>query len=302
VELTGMAPAQPIRPSSRWGLAQARRLWRLVLAVWLVSLAAYLPALLVFFGASGAALGELPGDSASIAPGDVALLLGPALAKVLRPLMLAFLSGCVALWAWTVLWHAGVVNWALWASGRRVRLGEVLGLGMVSWWRYARLSATALAVMVAAWLVVWAPTWSAVSSARGAMAEGRMVVLLGFGIVLTKLVGLVVWAATLRGAWLLGMPERRSVVVAWLLGLVGSFQTPLATFGTLLLWTVPVLWLSLLPLLIGMWGGGGPQLLLLGQLAAATRAFCWVGLFMSFAPVSGLVGGSGDEKGEPERG
>ena len=130
------------RPSPRWGFHQARKLWRLVLACWVVSGLAFLPAILVLRGALAPALGRLPQEPGSLPQGEIAVIVVESLRPLMLPIGLAVVSGLVVLWVWTVLWHAGVVGWQLWAGGRRVRLGEVLGLGMVAWWRYARLSAT----------------------------------------------------------------------------------------------------------------------------------------------------------------
>jgi hypothetical protein len=288
-----VAGRDELRPSAGWGLRQALRLWRLVLACWIVSVAAVLPAVWVVGGAAGPALEHLPDSVDRLPDGEVFLILASALPQMAAPLGLAVVSALITLWSWTVLWHAGVVNWALWAGGRRVRLGEVLGLGMVSWWRYVRLSATAAAVLVVLSMACWLPLMEAAMAARRSMAETRMLLLLAMGLVVVKLLALVVWAATLRGAWLLGLPERRSVVAAWLRALVDTLRMPVRSLGTVLLWAMPAVLLSLLPLAIG----GGLDVThrdwavpAMSQLAAAGRAFCWVALYLSFAPVTGLIG------------
>jgi hypothetical protein len=284
-------------------------MWRLVVTCWVVSVAAFLPAVWVVGGAAGSALESLPTDDTVVPAGDVVLILAHALEGVIDPLKLAILSGVVTVWLFTVLWHAGVVNWALWAGGRRVRVGEVLGLGMVSWWRYARLSLTAAVLGLGTTVALWVPLSGAVVGSYAAMAELRVLVLLFLGIGVSKLLWLVFWATTLRGAWLLGLPERRSAVLAWLRGLVDTVRAPVWSLGTVLLWAVPAVMLSLVPLLLGLWAPalrGGWVLPLVGQLAAAVRSFCWVGLFASFAPVTGLVGpaieGSDDDRDTVSRG
>lgn len=280
------------RPSPRWGLLEAARLWRLVVACWVVSWVAIAPALLLVRRTVFPALADLPSDPTLVAPGDAALILLEAARPVLVPFGLAVASAGLVLWAWAVLWHAGVVGWTLWSGGRRVRLGEVLGLGVVSWWRYARLSATALAVLAAAAVAIWVPVWSSVRIAFGAMEEERLIWLLLGGATATKLVAIIVWLATLHAAWLLGLPERRSAVLAWLRGLAGAVRAPIRSVGSWLVWLVPALVVSVVPAVAGATYPslrGGPLLIGLTLLASLVRTFCWVGMFCSFAPVTGVV-------------
>lgn len=290
------------RPSARHGWRQALRLWRLVLAGWAVSWIAFVPALLVLRLGVFPALAELPEEPGVVAAGDVGLILVEAARPIARPFALAVLSGLVVVWVWFVLWHAGVVAWQLWTGGRRVRLGEVLGLGLVAWWRYARLSATAAAVLVIGGAALWISLRMAVGGAFQTMAEERLVVLLAAGLLVTKLLAIVVWIATLHGAWMLGMPERRSAVLAWLEGLGNTLRMPLSSLGSWLLWLVPAWLVALIPLGIGYQFQGlrGTPLLIAASLAAALiRSFCWVGMFNSFAPVTGLLGEPDDEHCDP---
>ena len=289
------------RPSPRHGWRHALELWRLVLAGWAVSWVAVAPALLVLRLGVFPALAELPSEPGAVTSGDVGLILVEAARPMLRPFALAGLSGLVVLWVWFVLWHAGVVAWQLWAGGRRVRLGEVLGLGMVAWWRFARLSATAAAVLGLGGAALWIPLWGAVQSSFHSMAEERMMILLVVGIVVTKLLAVVVWLATLHGAWLLGLPERRSAVLAWLGGLGSTLRMPLSSVATWLLWLIPAWLATLVPLSIGLtFDGlrGTIVLTVIGLIAALVRSFCWVGMFCSFAPVTGLLGEPEDEPGD----
>jgi hypothetical protein len=280
------------RPSPRWGLRHAARLWRLVLACWVVSVISFLPAVWVVDGAVSPALENLTDAGVDVPDNEVLLIARGAVREVRAPLRLAIFSGAVTLWVWTVLWHAGTVNWTLWASGRRLRLGELLGLGVVSWWRYARLSLLSGMVVIAGGFALLLPWSMAEESSYRAVLEPRLVPLLATGVAFATLLW-VVWAATVRAAWLIGTPERRSVAVAWLLGLAGALRAPFASLGTVALWALPVVFISSVPLFVGVEFPemrGGWAIPLLGQLAAAVRAFCWVGLFASFAPVTGLVG------------
>jgi len=274
------------------------------LASWVVSGLAFLPLMLVLRGALMPALGKLPQEPGSLPEGEVVVIVIEALRPLLLPIGLALVSGFVVLWLWTVLWHAGVVGWQLWTGGRRVRLGEVLGLGTVAWWKYARLSVTALAVFAIALAALWIPLLAGVEASERGLAEGRVLWLVWAGVGATKLIAVIVWLATLRGAWLLGLIDRRSAVTAWFRGLWDSLRTPFASLGTLLLWVAPANVLSVLPLAAGLLVPtlrDTPAIPVLGLLVALSRAFCWVGLFASFGPVTGLVGqGVGSDEGDSE--
>ncbi len=296
-----MATPSAPRPSSGWGLRQARRLWRLVIACWVVSVVVWLPALWVVGDTAATAVGSLPDDTSALPAGEAVLILYLALRGVMTPVKLAVVSGLVTLWIWTVLWHAGMVGWQLWAGGRRVRIGEVLGLGVVSWWRYARLSLTAASVMLIWCLVLGIQVEEAVWALSQEMNEDRTAPLVGAAVVVSLIFGWIVWAATVRAAWLLGHPERRSAVLAWLRGLGGTLRAPLVSLGTVAVWALPAVLVSVVPLAVGFLlpaARGGWMIPILGQVAALTRAFCWVGLFASFAPVTGFVG-VGEEEEDP---
>lgn len=282
----------PRAPSARRGFRIALGLRWLVAALWIVSWLAVAPALLVLRRVVFPGLASLPAGPGELPAGDVALIILESARTATIPFLLAVLSGLVVLWAWTVLWHAGVVSWQLRAGDGRPRLGELLGQGMVAWWRYARLSAAALGALALVVAVLWIPLWFGLESAYDAMAERRLLVLLGLGVGATTLAAIVVWLATLHGAWLLGLPDRRSAVLAWLRGLSSALRMPLASLGTWLAWLVPALLVSGASLLVG--GSfpdirGGPLLIGVQLLSSLARSFCWVGLFCSFAPVTGVV-------------
>jgi hypothetical protein len=290
------------RPSPRWGLRHARRLWRLVIACWVASVVSFLPAVWVVDGVVAPALENLPDVGSGVPAGEVQLIVRSAIREVAAPLRLAILSGALTLWMWTVLWHAGVVNWTLWASGRRVRLGELLGLGVVSWWRYALLSLVSAVAAIGAGTALLLPLGLAGERSYAAMVDEHLMRLLAAGVAGVVVVW-VVWATTARAAWLIGLPERRSVAVAWLLGLAGTLRKPFVSLGTVALWVLPAALVSTLPLVIGLAFPAlreGWAIPIVGQLAAAVRAFCWVGLFASFAPVTGLVGNESGLEVNPE--
>jgi hypothetical protein len=281
-------------PSPRLGWLQARRLWRLVLAVWVVSLLAIAPVLLLLRQTVVPVLASLPSGPGEVPAGDVALIVLETVRGAARPLVFALLSGLMLLWAWTVLWHAGVVAWTLRAdAGRRARLGELLGPGLAAWWRYARLSASALVARALAGAAIALPLWWGAGRAYAAMADHGLLLLIGIGVVATTLAAIAVWLATLHGAWLLGLPGRRSAVVAWLAGLRATLRRPLPAVWAWLVWVVPALLVSaVVPLLGVAFEGlrGGLLLVVVGLLASLARAFCWVALFRSFSPVIGVVG------------
>ncbi len=282
-------------PSPCRGARQALRLRQLVAAVWVASWLAIAPVLLVLSQTAGRSLAAVPGGPGEVAAGDLPLLMVEAVRGALKPLAIALVSGLAAWWAWTVLWHAGVVRWQLGTGAAPIRLGALLRLGAGRWWRYARLSATALAALAVAAAAVLAPLGRCAVGALGAMAERCLLVLLGIGATATALLAIAVWLATLRGAWLLGLPGRRSAVLAWLAGLRETLRRPLPGLWAWLVWMVPALLVSAVaPLLGAAFVGlrGGLLLVMIGLLASLARAFCWVGLFCSFAPLTDLVGGA----------
>jgi hypothetical protein len=280
------------------GAAGALRLWPVVIAVWMVPLAVMLPLTAVV----EAVRGGLPAAGAELAPGDAWLLM-VACAERLAP---ALLAGAVAtvlvLWGWTVLWHAGVVGWWVWASGRPVRIGEVVGHGVSSWWRYCRLSLFALSAGAIALVVVWAPLVDVISSAYSEMAEERVVRWIVVGLVATFGLVSAVWAATSAGAWHLGC-GRRSAALAWAAGLVTVMRHPVASAGAMT-WAVAGAAFTVLPWVLA---GVAPALrawplgTVATQLSALAAAFCWVALFQSFATVCDDVVRRSSDAADPPR-
>ncbi|NOZ79875.1 MAG: hypothetical protein GXP48_11995 [Acidobacteria bacterium] len=276
--------------SPAWGFHAALRLWRIVLAVWIVPLLLAIPGWLIARGFLGRLLGAVPFTSAAHA--DLPLILMQGLHRAGPALSAWVVTAMLALWAWAVAWRAGVATWHAWGTGRPVRLGEILGYGVLRWWRYVRLSLTALAGLIVLGAAVTVPLFLAARSARQHLAETRMVNFQLAAIGLALLVVWICWSATLRGAWELARPERRSAAIAWFRGLTGTFRQPIRSFGTVLLWGVAGKTLTVAPFLFklhvpAMRGtpGGVAATLILTLLAA----FCWVALYLSFAPVSGLI-------------
>ncbi len=275
--------------SPRFGLAAGLRLWRLVLAVWIVPVFLAMPVLMMVRGSFGRALAAAPETAAGRA--DVPLVVMQGLHRIGPALGAGVLGLIIGLWAWTVLWHAGTVGWEVWARGRPVRLGEIVGHGLLGWWRYARLSLAALAGLAVLAGVLCGPLLAAALAARRSMAEVRMMNLQLAAVVLGGVVLWICWSATLRGAWELAVPGRRSAALAWVRGLAGTFRQPVRSLGTVFLWATagkvltlaPVVFALRLPALRGAPGAA------LGLVFGLVAAFCWVALFLSFAPVSGMI-------------
>jgi hypothetical protein len=241
-----------------------------------------------------ARLGALPADGA--APGDVVVILTHAALDHGLAVAIAVVAGICLLWLWTVLWHAGVVRWQQWGTSPRPRLAEILGLGLIAFWPFARLALTAIVATAACMAAVWFPATLAIDGAHRAMADHRVVPLAVAAVLVTVAVSLVLWAVTLRAAWLLSLPAGHSAVLAWLRALSSTLRSPLSSVGVVLVWAVPALGLGALPLLVGP---GLPEVLApaLSQASALLRAFCWVAMFCSFATATGLW--PPDEEAQP---
>jgi len=284
------------RPSPAFGLRRVSGMWRLVLAVWLVAMAVFVPVRLVLWTAVGETLGALP--AGDLPDGELLLIVFELLQPVWLALAVAALSGWIALWAWTVLWHAGLVRWLFFAGRVEFRLAEVLGHGLMGWWRWARLGLTSLSVL----LITHSALWLAVQKAKEHARVSADDSLLGYGLLIafsTSVVVLVLcWLATLRGSWLLGAGNRRSAVLGWFTGLWGSVRQPVSSLVTLTLWSVPAVAATIVPILVG-WNFEALRSPLPSAIIDAAcgllAAFCLVGLFLSFAPVTGLVGEQGEE-------
>jgi hypothetical protein len=270
-------------PSSLAGLRFALRLRKVVGAVWLVSMGVFLPAHLVIQRAAGPVRANLP--DRTLPDGEEMLLLVEQIRPVFGPLALALLSGGVAFLAWSVLWHGGTVRWSLGAGAARVRLAEILGHGAVSWWRYARLALTEFIVTVSFLMAMWIPLLAIAGATRSLDSAKAAGIALTTGLGLSLVVIIICRMAALRAAWLLGEPDRRSAVVAWLQGLGESLRHPLRTVGPLVVWAVPGFGLLVLPLVVE-----GPLATMVMLLAWLGSAFCWVALYLSYAPSDSATG------------
>lgn len=277
-------------PSPSFGLRKAIELWRVVLAVTFGSVVVFLPLHLVLWTTAGGVFGVLP--SGDLPDGELLLIFVELMRPVWPAVVLAGLSSVFALWAWTVLWHAGVIRWFVYSGRRDVRLAEILSRGLFGWWRWARLGLTAVAVLALVHAtVIWAFLEIKERAAERA-DDWALGIYLESGILLCLVAAVLCWLATLRGAWLLGEVNRKSAVLAWLAGLWGTVKQPIRSLLALAVWALPGFAAAVLPLVAG------------GQIEAVRApfanavvsiacgllsAFCLVGLFLSFAPVTDLV-------------
>ena len=285
--------ARPVeRPTAFIGLSMAARLWMLVVMAWFVTLAVTTPALMMVEAAIEPVLDNIP-EGFEPPDGDVLIMVWRAIPEVGHPLLVAVICSMLASWTWTILWHAGVPRFLIWEGNGRASVAKILGLGLGAWWRYFRLSLASLAVLISLLISVWLAVSSGVLSAYDTMNEGRMVVFIVTGVVLSAIFKVVVWAATLRGCWELASPTARSAVMAFLRGLLGVLRQPVSTFVTMILLGVPawVCWLlpAVLPAFIPQLRGPiAGELVAFG--AGLAASFFWVALYAAFAPITGLVG------------
>jgi len=285
------------RPSWSFGFRTAVELWRVVAAVFVVSTIVFVPVQVVLWSAAGEALGHLPGDG--LPDGEILLILIELLGPVWPALAIAAVSGWFALWLWTVLWHAGVVRWLVFSGRRGVRLAEILSRGVLHWWRWARLGLTSV-VAIGLGHTVIAVVFGAFQDRAVNSTTGPMLGLwLVTAVVLAAVVVVLSWLAGLRGAWLLGESARRSAVLAWFAGLWQTIRQPLRSLLTLALWALPGLAAAVGPTFLAwqfeIFRGTIPSAVL-GLGGGLITSFCLVGLFLSFAPITGLEREESSEK------
>lgn len=279
------------RPSIVWGVRTAARMWALVLVVWLMGMAVFVPVSVVWNRAVADAFGHVP-EGFNLPTGDGAILMTELVRDIADTLVVGLVLAVVLSWGWTVLWHAGVARVSVWDPEGSSRVSRILGLGLGAWWRYCRLSLVALVALLGLLAAIWFPLTLGIKAAFEAMAEDRMVLLIGVGIVLSPMAKFLIWGATLRGAWELARPDARSPVMAWFRGLIGVFRQPFSTFGTLVILGVGQAALACVPLVAPVFLPalrGTPVGSVVAAGATLAASFLLVALFAAFAPVSGAV-------------
>lgn len=251
------------------GFRLTLQLHKLVLLVWLVSMAIFVPAMTIVEVMAGPERINRPSGGYG---GEDLVVFFEIMRPVVAPLAVALAFGGITFIAWWILWHAGAVRWFLKTDAVDVRLGEIVGLGFAVWWRYARLALVTLVLLTAVVVVPWLPLLADVE-------QKTLRPLLVLGSISTIVGVILVWLAALRGAWLLAEPKRRSALVAWLRGLFTILRHPLRSFAPLIVWALPGLVLLVLP----VWYDG-PVAVLLLLVSWLLSAFCRVALHLSFAP------------------
>ena len=262
------------RPSPATGLRLAWRLRKLVLAVALVVMASVLPfGLLVELAAGGTRI-ALP--AGPLPDGELELIMLEVLGPIAVPLLVVASLMVVTLFGWSVAWHGGVVRWWSGAGAARVRMSEILAHGVVLWWRYARLWVTGVVITVGLVVLIW----YGVLQLEGGIGNAGALYALLIGASVGSL-GVVSfgWVATLRAAWILGVPGRSSAAGAWFVGAGTILRQPLASAFPFLVWSLPALLLLVASAFVG-WPYGLPAMVL----AVCGASWCWVALFLSYAP------------------
>jgi hypothetical protein len=262
------------RPSPAAGFRLAWRLRKLVVAVALVVLASVLPLGLMVELAAGGPRTDVP--AGPLPEGELELIMLEVLGPIAGPLLVVASLMVVTLFAWSVAWHGGVVRWWSGAGAARVRLSEILAHGVVLWWRYARLWITGAVITVG----LLGPVWYGVLQLEGGIGNaGAVCAILIVAVVVSVLVLCFGWVATLRAAWILGAPGRSSAAGAWFVGAGTTLRHPLASAIPFLVWSPPVIPLLVASAFVG-WPYGLPAMVL----AVFGASWCWVALFLCYAP------------------
>lgn len=283
-------PSLPF-PSPWQGGRDALRVWPLVVAGWVVATLAVAP-LWVLVDAATTVLDRMP-VVGPVVEGDLWLIAAAGVSTLGRPMISAVVAGSLLTWLWGVLWRGSLVGWKLWASDRRLAVGELLGHGLVHFGRFFRLALASALAMALGLVVVWAPAVVVLLVTGEPPPPVRLWILLLIGGSGTMAVMVAVALASLRGAWLLGRADHRSAVVAWLRGLDGAIQQPSKSLLALIVWWAPVIAAAALPLVVGWlappWAGRVGLVVML-SLSMLVRSACRVALLASFAPTAGLSG------------
>jgi hypothetical protein len=240
------------------------------MVVWLVSLAMFLPAMVVVQVGAEPIRSRLP--VAGLSADEEVVIFFETIRPVFLPICVAMAFGLLLFVAWWILWHAGTVRWWLDPDTDEPRLVQIVGLGLGAWWRWARLALIAILLEGLALTLAWMPLTYEV--------ESRFLLpLLIFGSIFTVVSTCFVWLGAARGAWMLGETGRRSALVAWVRGLWASVRQPLRSTLPLVAWAVPGLALLVMPVIFN-----GPAALLFLLVAWLLSTFCWVAFHLSFAP------------------
>lgn len=215
-------------PSFSTGFRLSLRLPSMILALWIMPIILFAPLRALVSASAGRVLRTIP-EGFSPPPGDIGLLTSHSLMPLVPALSIVIAGSLILMWAWTILWHAGICRWLIWDGGTPGSLPKILGHGVMGWMSYLRLSLWAWLMFLVVFGGVGAGGFLMIRRAWDAMNEDRMVLLILVSIILLGLLKIILWAATLRGAWELAIPGKRSAVRAWFRGLRGALSQPVAT-------------------------------------------------------------------------
>ena len=257
-------------PSVVSGFRLAARFHVLVVGVWLISVALFIPAQVIVQATAGPTRANIP--AGGLDAGEAMIVFLEIMRPVAMPLAAALAFGCLLFIGWWILWHAGTVRWWLDPGTDAVHLPQILGHGLAVWGRYARLALLALVLHVVFTAAPWLPCLADIR-------ERYLLPLLVFGLVVAVSATTLVWLATLRGMWFLGESGRRSAIAAWARGLWAVLRQPLRSLLPLFALALPGIVLLVLPLIYD-----GPAATVFLIVAWLLSAFCWVALHLSYAP------------------
>jgi len=278
------------KPSLKFGFQLSLRLWPLLLALWITPMIFFGPFRIFLSIVTRRAFGNIP--EAFVPPhGDLPLLFFQALTPLLPAIAVALGAGLLLTWAWTILWHAGLCRWLVWRKADTPRLLPILGHGILRWTAYFRLSVVSF--LSFALLVGGTAALSAhlIRNAMDEMQENRGVIFLLTAMLLIALFKILLWAGTMRGAWELALPHRRSAFMAFFRGLRGALTQPVATLLPTAVFGVVIAALCCLPLLLGLYHPGlrsGWQAVLLFAASGLAASFLQLWIFASMAPIVGV--------------
>ena len=300
------------KPSLRIGFRLSLRLWPLLAALWVFPLIFFTPFGLLISRSAGRALGSVP-DGFLPPAGDVPLLVSQSLVPILPAIIIVLIGSILLSWAWTILWHAGLCGWLIWEGEDTTRLSRILGHGLLRWIAYFRLSLFSLLSFVLLLGATGVAFYHPIRHAMDNLREGRAFVLLVTALVLMALLKIILWAATMRGAWELAFPHRSSSVMAFFRGLRGALTQPVATLLPVAFFGVLITAFIFLPILLAM---AHPELregwkaVFLPVASGLVASFLQLWIFASMVPLSGIplpltrmdpeAGKTGEPEPDPE--
>jgi len=278
-------PALRRAPSLAAGVALAWRLRVLVGVLWAVHHLLVAP----LWGVAVTTFGGSP--AVRLDPGAAEaewLVVAFELARpAVWPLAAAAAGTVVGWWVWTVLWRAGVVTWAVWGRAGRPRVAEILGHGVVRWWRFAGLHLVAV-VLVAAVAAVAFLAFGRFGVAAAVAAHGRVLGWTVVGAVTGVASMVVVGAVVAAGCWRLGTPGVHSVLRALWQGVMVVGRHPVRAATVTLVWWVTAGLSAVGPVWAAVNGASPATVVVVLELCLAVRAACRVAFLGSFLPVLGV--------------